>query len=87
VEWYLLAIGLVVLLGIYLVLTLFYKPLSLLVKLLAYMIMGLVLLCLGNFVLGFFNLHVAINPITIMVAGVLQFPGLVMLILLGIWFI
>lgn len=38
-------------------------------------------------VLGFFNMHVAFNLFTVLVAGILHLPGLVMLVVLSHWFV
>ncbi|MBF7084171.1 pro-sigmaK processing inhibitor BofA family protein [Desulfallas sp. Bu1-1] len=86
-EWNLLVIGLAVLLGLYIVVTLFYKPLGLLVRLFVCAITGVVLLSVFNFILGYVGLHVAFNPFTVLVAGILQLPGLIMLLVLTHWFI
>jgi inhibitor of the pro-sigma K processing machinery len=46
-----------------------------------------VLLSVFNFILGYVGLHVAFNPFTVLVAGILQLPGLIMLLVLTHWFI
>jgi inhibitor of the pro-sigma K processing machinery len=41
-----------------------------------------VLLIAINFVFGHFGVHVAINPVTLLTAGLLQLPGVALLVLL-----
>jgi len=36
--------------------------------------------------LGLVNMHVAFNPFTVLVAGIFQLPGLVLLVVLTMWF-
>jgi inhibitor of the pro-sigma K processing machinery len=87
VEWYLLAIGAAIILsGLYVIGMLLYRPLRLLIGLLACLVTGTVLLAILNFVLGFVDMHVAFNPFTVLIAGMLQIPGLVLLVLLTVWF-
>jgi len=87
-EWFLLVMGLaIILLGLYVIGVLLYRPLRLLIGLLACLVTGTVLLAILNFVLGFVDMHVAFNPFTVLIAGILQIPGLVMLVLLTLWFV
>jgi inhibitor of the pro-sigma K processing machinery len=58
------------------------KPIKLVVKLLYNSIIGLVLLLVLNFVGGFFGLTIAINLVTVLVAGFLGVPGLILLLVL-----
>jgi inhibitor of the pro-sigma K processing machinery len=85
VEWYLLAIGFL-LLGLYIMPTIAYRPLRWLSRLAGCLIIGMVLLVLLNWGLGFLDMHVAFNPFTVLVAGILRLPGLVMLVLMNQWF-
>jgi len=85
-EWYLLVIGLAVLIGLYILMVWLYKPLGLLFRLALCAITGIILLILSNFFLGFVDIRLALNPFTILVAGVLQLPGIIMLIIIALWF-
>ncbi|MDW7675001.1 MAG: pro-sigmaK processing inhibitor BofA family protein [Bacillota bacterium] len=58
------------------------KPIKLVVKLIYNSIIGLVLLLVINFIGGFFGLTIAINLITVLVAGLLGVPGLGLLVIL-----
>ncbi|OPY59182.1 MAG: SigmaK-factor processing regulatory protein BofA [Pelotomaculum sp. PtaU1.Bin035] len=82
-EWRFIMIGLACLMGIYLVGTVLFRPFKFLIRLAAWMLLGGVLLMAINTVFGNFGLHIAINPVTILTAGVLQLPGLVLLVLVN----
>ena len=62
----------------------FVKPLRFLVKLLFNSLVGLLLLAAFNFVGGFFDFSIPVNIITVLLAGFLGIPGLILLILLQI---
>lgn len=74
-------IGLAGLLGLYLVGTALFHPLRLLVRLAACMLLGGGLLIAINAVFGHLGLHIAVNPVTLLTAGVLQLPGVALLVL------
>lgn len=57
-------------------------PLRYLVKLIINGVIGGVLLFLINLLGGFIGLHIAINPLTAIIAGFLGVPGVVLLIVL-----
>ena len=82
-EWKLVMIGLAGLFGIYLVGTVLFRPLRFLIRLAAWALVGGVLLAAINTVFGQFGFHIAINPATILTAGILQLPGVVLLVLLN----
>ncbi|MGI6492565.1 MAG: pro-sigmaK processing inhibitor BofA family protein [Pelotomaculum sp.] len=84
VEWKYVIIGMGGLIGLYLVGTALLHPLRLLFRLAAWIVLGVVLLLALNSVLGYFGFHIAINPFTILTAGVLQLPGIVLLVLLNV---
>jgi len=86
VEWYLLISILAGLVLFYLAAVVLYKPLKLMLSLVLCALMGVVLLWLLNLVLGLVNMHVAFNPFTVLVAGIFQLPGLVLLVVLTMWF-
>lgn len=88
VEWFLLlVIGLIVLLGVYLIVAFLHTPLRLLTRLFVCLVTGAVFLVALNFVLGYFDMHVAVNPFTVLVAGILRLPGLVLLLIISAWFV
>ena len=86
VEWLLLVIGLLIL-AFFVNATLMLKPLRWLLRLAGCLVIGTVLLVLLNWGLGYWDMHVACNPFTVLVSGILRVPGLVMLVLLSWWFV
>jgi len=81
-EWKLVVISLAGLLGLYLVGTVLFHPLRVLIRVAAWMLLGGILLAAFNAALGHSGLHVAINPVTLLTAGVLQLPGVALLVLI-----
>lgn len=79
-TWALVALGVV---GLYLAAGMLLRPLRLLVKLIVVAAVGLVLLVAANLLGAPLGWHVAVNPVTVLTAGVLHVPGVVMLFLLG----
>lgn len=73
-------------LGLYVNATITPKLLRWLLRLAGYLVVGTVLLLLLNWGLGYLDMHVAYNPFTVLVAGILRLPGLVMLVLMNQWF-
>lgn len=57
-------------------------PIRYLVKLIINGIIGGILLFLVNLLGGFIDLHIAINPLTAIIAGFLGVPGVILLIVL-----
>lgn len=86
-EWKYMIIGLAGLFGLYLVGTALFRPLKFLIRLTIWAALGVVLLLAINAAFGYFGFHIAINPLTILTAGVLQLPGVVLLVLLNVLFI
>ena len=86
-EWKLILLSVVGLIGLFLVATVLIKPFQFLLRILACFVVGGVLLYLTNFILAQVGLHVALNPVTILTAGILQVPGVILLALLGYFFI
>lgn len=74
-------IGLMGLLGLYLVGTVLFRPLRFLVRVGAYMLLGGGVLFVINALFGYWGFHIAINPATLLTAGLLQFPGIALLVL------
>lgn len=82
-EWKLVLSGLIGLLFLYFLGTVFVQPLRFLLRLATCVLVGGVLLAVINFVFGYYGLHIAINPVTILTAGILQFPGVILLVLIN----
>lgn len=57
-------------------------PIKYLVKLIINGVIGGILLLLVNLLGGFIGIHIAINPITAIIAGFLGVPGVILLIIL-----
>lgn len=80
-EWKTVLLSMFGLFGLYLFGTIFARPLILIGRLGLSVIIGAILLMLVNFVCGGLGLHIAINPFTLLTAGILQVPGVVLLVL------
>jgi len=65
---------------LYFIAQVFMKPVKLLWKLLINSLIGLVLLVLVNFLGGYFSFSLPINIISVLVAGFLGIPGILVLI-------
>ncbi|HBC91886.1 MAG TPA: SigmaK-factor processing regulatory BofA [Pelotomaculum sp.] len=83
-EWKYVMIGLAGLFGLYLVGTSLFRPLKFLIRLTVWTVLGVVLLLAINGAFGYLGFHIAINPLTILTAGILQLPGVVLLVLLNV---
>lgn len=81
-EWQLVLLGLLGLAGLYLVGSFLVTPLKYLYRLFACVVVGVLLLVVVNLGGSFWGFHVAINPATVLAAGLLQIPGVVLLIVL-----
>jgi inhibitor of the pro-sigma K processing machinery len=82
-EWKIAFIVLAGLLGLYLIGSALVKPLKYLVRFLTWAIVGIVLLIAINAIFGRFGFHIAINPATVLTAGVLHLPGVLLLVLVN----
>ncbi|MCL5779663.1 pro-sigmaK processing inhibitor BofA [Desulforamulus profundi] len=80
-EWKTIILSLLGLFGLYLFGTIFARPLVLIGKLGLSLVLGGILLVLVNVVCGGLGIHIAINPFTLLTAGILQIPGVVLLVL------
>ncbi|MEW6698674.1 MAG: pro-sigmaK processing inhibitor BofA family protein [Bacillota bacterium] len=80
-EWKTLILSLLGLIGLYLFGTIFARPLVILGKLGVSLVLGGILLVLVNVIGGGLGVHIAINPFTLLTAGILQIPGVVLLVL------
>ncbi len=65
---------------LYLVAQVFMKPIKLLWKLLFNSAVGLILLLVVNYIAGYFSFSLPINVITVLIAGFLGLPGIILLI-------
>lgn len=65
---------------LYIVAQVFLKPIKLLWKLILNSAIGLVLLLVVNYIGAFFSFKIAINIITVLIAGFLGIPGILLLI-------
>jgi len=86
-EWKLVIVASAGLFGLYLVGSVLFRPLRFLIRLAAWALVGALLLAAINALFGQYGFHVAINPAPILTAGLLQLPGLVLLVLLNCFFI
>ena len=71
---------------LYLVAQVFMKPIKLLWKLLFNSAVGLILLLVVNYIAGYFSFSLPINVITVLIAGFLGLPGIILLICCDIGF-
>lgn len=67
---------------LYVLARLLFVPLKYIGRLLLNAVIGLLLLLLFNWIGGYFGLHLAINPVTALVAGFLGVPGVILLAVL-----
>lgn len=65
---------------LYVVVQIFLKPIKLLWKLLLNSALGLLLLMLTNYIAAYFSFSLPINVITVLIAGFLGIPGILLLI-------
>jgi inhibitor of the pro-sigma K processing machinery len=65
---------------LYLVAQVFMKPIKLLWKLLFNSAIGLILLLVVNYIAGYFSFSLPINIITVLIAGFLGLPGILLLV-------
>lgn len=78
--------GLVGLLGLFLMGSILIKPFKFLLRMVFYITVGGVLLVVVNLLLGHLGLRVAVNPVTLLTAEVLQVPGVILLAVLDYLF-
>lgn len=81
-EWKVALICLAGLFGLLLMGPFLITPLKLVYRLASYLVIGGVLLYVSNFLLSQVGLRLAINPVTMLTAGVLQVPGVILLAVL-----
>ena len=81
-EWKTAVLLATALIGLYLVLSVFTRPFQLALRLGVCLVVGFVLLSLANLILGQVGIKLAVNPVTLLTAGVLHVPGVVLLVVL-----
>lgn len=72
--------GILVLIILYVIAKVFMQPIKLLWKLLINSAIGIILLLIVNYIGGYFDFSLPINIITVLVAGFLGIPGILLLI-------
>lgn len=85
-EWKYAFLFLAGLCGIFVAVAFLARPARWLLRLASYAVVGTVLLLLLNVVLGQIGMRIAINPATILTAGILQIPGALLLVVLNYLF-
>ncbi len=68
---------------LYLVCRVFLKPIKWLAKLVLSTALGGLGIAVGNLALGYFGIHLALNPLNAMILGVLGIPGMAMIEILS----
>ncbi len=86
-EWKFILWGLICLLGLYLMGTALYRPFKYLIRLGFYFVFGGLILFTINLVFSHIGMQVAINPVTMLTAGILQLPGVILLLILNYLFL
>lgn len=81
-EWENVVLLLMAIVGLYLVLSVFTRPVQLIMRLGLCLVVGFVLLTVANLILAQLGMELAVNPVTLLTAGVLQIPGVVLLVVL-----
>jgi inhibitor of the pro-sigma K processing machinery len=69
---------------LYLLGSILLKPLKLIFKLVVNSLLGVVLLWVFNFIGAIFNFFIPLNVVTVLIAGFLGLPGLILLIVLNL---
>ena len=69
---------------LYLLGSIILKPLKLIFKLVVNSLLGVVLLWVFNFLGAFFNFFIPLNVVTVLIAGFLGLPGLILLVVLNL---
>ncbi|MEW6172924.1 MAG: pro-sigmaK processing inhibitor BofA family protein [Bacillota bacterium] len=84
-DWKLVVLGAVGLLGLYLVGSALVAPLRLLARLGVAFVVGGLVLAVVNAAGSVFHFHIAVNPVTMLTVGAFPLPGLLLLSLLAIF--
>ena len=86
-EWKSVILLITAIVGLYLVLSVFSRPFQFIMRLALCLVVGFVLLTVANLILGQLDMKLAVNPFTLLTAGVLQVPGVVLLVVLQSTFV
>ncbi|MDD3268954.1 MAG: pro-sigmaK processing inhibitor BofA family protein [Syntrophomonadaceae bacterium] len=71
--------ALLLLVILYIIIQVFLKPVKLIWKILTNSLVGVILLLLSNYIGGYFAFVLPINIITVLIAGFLGIPGIILL--------
>lgn len=82
-EWKTVFLAMAGLFVIYLAGSALLRPLKWLFRVASWALAGVILLVVINAVFGRMGFHIAINPVTVLTAGVLQVPGVLLLVLIN----
>lgn len=85
-EWKYALLVLIGLCGLFVAAAALARPVKWLLNLAWCAVVGTVLLLLVNIVLGHLGMHIALNPATVLTAGILQIPGTILLVVLNYFF-
>lgn len=86
-EWKYAFLVLIGLCGLFIAAACLAKPIKWLLRLISYAVVGSVLILLMNIALHQVGMHIALNPATVLTAGILQIPGAVLLVVLNYLFV
>ena len=86
-EWKYAFLVLIGLCGLFVAAACLAKPIKWVLRGISYVVVGTVLILLSNIALNQVGMHIALNPATVLTAGVLQIPGAVLLVVLNYLFI
>lgn len=85
-EWKLAFIVLTALILVFMVATFAIRYIKLVYHLLAYTVVGTVLIFLLNIALERVGMHIALNPATVLAVGILKIPGVILMVVLNYYF-
>ncbi len=86
-EWKYAFIVIIGLCGLFVAAAFLARPIKLLLNLASYAVVGTVLILLLNVVLRQMGMRIALNPATVLTAGILQIPGAILLVVINYLFV
>ncbi|MCL6610389.1 MAG: pro-sigmaK processing inhibitor BofA family protein [Peptococcaceae bacterium] len=86
-EWKYAFLVLAGLCGIFVMAAFLARPVVWMLRLVSCALVGTVLILVSNMVLGQVGMRIAINPATVLTAGILQIPGALLLVVLNCLFV
>ncbi|MCF8010156.1 MAG: pro-sigmaK processing inhibitor BofA family protein [Clostridiales bacterium] len=86
-EWKYLSLIIFSALGMCIILTLFFRPFKLVRKIAVCGLIGFLSLAVLNIFLRIWGMHVVINPFTVLMAGILKLPGIILLVICDYLFV